>query len=158
MKKVLFIMMLGLMFGNFTLVKENQIIELTNQTKFSINNGKLILSNKTFDDLKSYKNVYGDIHTIHIYKGKNKQFGKGCLTGLLIAWIPFGINTIFPGFIKESEGKASDGVFLPFDPALLFSLTISIPSMILGEIILNKETITKTSYTISDEEWEIVPN
>ena len=64
------------------------------QTKqSSINNGKLILSNKTFDDLKSYKNVYGDIHTIHIYKGKNKQFGKGCLTGLLIAWILiFGIN------------------------------------------------------------------
>ena len=44
------------------------------------------------------------------------------------------------------------------DPALLLSLTISIPSMILGEIILNKETITKTSYTISDEEWKIVPN
>ena len=152
MKKVLFIMMLGLMFGNFTLVKENQIIELTNQTKFSINNGKLILSNKTFDDLKSYKNVYGDIHTIHIYKGEKKQFGKGCLTGLLIAWTPFAINTIFPGFIGDSSG------LLMIDPALLFSLTISIPSMILGEIILNKETITKTSYTISDEEWEIVPN
>ena len=150
MKKVLFIMMLGLMFGNFTLVKEEQIIELTNQTKFSINNGKLILSNKTFDDLKSYKNVYGDIHTIHIYKGQNKQFGKGCLTGLLIAWTPFAINTIFPG--KDSSG------LLMVDPALLLSLTISIPSMILGEIILNNETITKTSYTISNEEWKIVPN
>ena len=95
MNKVLFNNDVRFDVWKFYISKRKHPIELTNQTKFSINNGKLILSNKTFDDLKSYKNVYGDIHTIHIYKGKNKQFGKGCLTGLLIAWTPFAINTFY---------------------------------------------------------------